>query len=33
MLTALKYIGQLLLENEQKEVVDILLENPDSNGT
>jgi len=33
MLTALKNVGQLLLENEQKEVIDILLENPDSNGT
>jgi CRISPR-associated protein Csh1 len=33
MLTALKNIGQLLLEKEKKEVIDILLENPDSNGT
>ncbi len=33
MLTALKDIGQLLLNKENKSEIDILLENPDSNGT
>ena len=33
MLTALKDIGQLLLKKENKSEIDILLENPDSNGT
>ncbi len=33
MLTALKDIGELLLNKENKSEIDILLENPDSNGT
>ncbi len=33
MLTALKEIGELLLNKENKSEIDILLENPDSNGT
>ena len=33
MLTALKDIGELLLNRENKAEIDILLENPDSNGT
>jgi CRISPR-associated protein Csh1 len=32
MLTALKDIGEILLAKEQKDKIDILLENPDSNG-
>ncbi len=33
MLTALKDLGEILLAKEQKSRVDILIENPDSNGT
>ena len=33
MLTALKEVGELLLNKENKSEIDILLENPDSNGT
>jgi len=33
MLTALKEIGKLLLEKENKQPLDILIENPDSNGS
>ncbi len=32
MLTALKEIGEILLDKENKSEIDILLENPDSNG-
>ncbi|SNZ10641.1 CRISPR-associated protein, Csh1 family [Persephonella hydrogeniphila] len=33
MLTAIKDIGEILLEKEKKDKIDILLENPDSNGS
>jgi len=33
MLTAIKKIGEILLSRESKSVIDILLENPDNNGT
>ncbi|BCD61380.1 CRISPR-associated protein Csh1 [Nitratiruptor sp. YY08-26] len=33
MLTALKDLGEILLKKKQKSPVDILIENPDSNGT
>ena len=32
MLTAIKEIGELLLKKENKEPIDILIENPESNG-